>query len=234
MRSAKRVGRTVGVLLFVQLFGLMFPFILINGPIAFGDFVAEAAGSAPQIRVAVLLFFANALVTIAIAVVAFPVFRRYGYGAALWILSMSVIWFCIQAVDSAHILSMMTLSERFAAGGGANAELYNLLAAMLRSTRRYVHYSELLVIDIWMAVVFGSLLRYALVPQMMAGACVLAVVLHTAAISLSAFVGYNPYMPLGVVLAFTYVAMGGWLVAKGFSDRSAPEDLNSTAVALAA
>jgi hypothetical protein len=41
-------------------------------------------------------------------------------------------------------------------------------------------------------------------------------------------------MPLGVLLAFTYVAMGGWLVAKGFADRTALEDVKSTAVALAA
>lgn len=220
MRSAKSAGRTVGVLLLVQLVGLTVSFILIRLPIALGDFLTEAAASSVSIRAAVLLFFANALVTIGIAVAAFPVFRRHGHAAALWLLAMSVIWFCVQAVDNVHILSMMTLSERFAAAGGANAELYHTLAAMLRSTRRFVHYSELLVIDIWMAVLFASLLRYALVPRVLAGLCLAAVVVHFFAITLFGFVGYSPQMWLAVTLAFVYVAMGGWLVARGFADHT--------------
>ena len=219
MRSARNPGRVLGVLLFLQLAGLMAPFMLIARPLVTADFMFEAAASSTPIRAAVLMFFANSLVTIAIAVTAYPVLRRYGHAAALWLWAMSVMWFCMQAVDSAHILSMMTLSERFQAAGGANTDLYAMLAAMLRSTRRYIHYSELLVIDFWMAVLFGSLFRYALVPRVLAAICVAAVVIHTFAISLSGFVGYAPQMWLGVTLAFVYVAMGGWLVAKGFAYR---------------
>ena len=45
MRSARNAGRVLGVLLFLQLAGLMVPFMLIARPIATGDFMAEAAAS---------------------------------------------------------------------------------------------------------------------------------------------------------------------------------------------
>lgn len=221
MRINANAGRLVGGLLLAQLVGLMLPFILIARPIATGDFMAEAGPSSAAIRAAVMVFFAQSLVTIGIAIAAFPVLRRFGYGGALWLLSMSVIWFCVQAMDSAHILSMMTLSERFNAAGGASGDVYGLLAAMLRSTRRYVHFSELLVVDVWMAVLFGSLFRYALVPRWLAGSCLIVVLVHAAAITLPGFLGYSPVMWLGVSMIFVYLAMGGWLAVKGFADGAA-------------
>ena len=85
MRSARNPGRVLGVLLFFQLAGLMAPFMLIARPLVTADFMVEAAASSTAIRVAALMFFANSLVTIAIAVTAYPVLRRYGHAAALWL-----------------------------------------------------------------------------------------------------------------------------------------------------
>jgi hypothetical protein len=82
MRSAKSTGRLVGVLLFVQLAGLILPFVLLL-PIVTSDFLENAAGVAFQIRVAMFHLFANGAVTIAIAIVAFPVLREYSLRAAL-------------------------------------------------------------------------------------------------------------------------------------------------------
>src|SRR5512141_3150998 len=92
MLPAKRVGRTVGILLFVQLVGLTLPFILLL-PMTTGDFLEKAAGIALQVRVAVLLLFANGVLTIAIAITAFPVLREHGQRMALWLPAFSVIWF---------------------------------------------------------------------------------------------------------------------------------------------
>ena len=71
MGPAKGIGQLVGWLLFVQLVGLTLPFILLL-PIVPADFLDTAARLAPQIRVAVLLLFANGLLTIGIAIAAAP------------------------------------------------------------------------------------------------------------------------------------------------------------------
>src|SRR6266849_10795752 len=104
MRSAKSTGRLIGVLLFVQLAGLIVPFVFLH-PLMTGprDFLANAAGASLQIRVAVFLLFANCALTIGISIAAWPVFRQYSERMALSLVAVSVILFSLQAVDNAHI-----------------------------------------------------------------------------------------------------------------------------------
>lgn len=224
MKTAKGVGRLTGVLLFVQLVGLSLPFILMM-PATTSAFLENAAGISFQTTLAVMLLFANGALTIGIALGVFPVFREYSARMALCLLTFSVIWFVMQAVDNAHILSMLSLSQQYVDAGGANPELFNALGSTLRSTRRWVHYSELLVIDIWFFVFYSILFRFAMVPRALAGFGLIAVILHTAGITLPMFLGYPSVMALGFSLAISHVAIGAWLLAKGFPERLRGEEL---------
>lgn len=215
MRSAKRVGRIIGILLFVQLLGLMVPFILMM-PITSSAYLENAAGIAFQIKVAVFHLFANGAVTIGIAVAAFPLLREYSYRWALWLLAFSIIWFAMQAVDNAHIMTMLSLSQQYAEEGEANAVSYQALGAAVRSSRRWVHYTELLVIDTWFGVFYGLLFRLRMIPRALAGFGLVAVILHTAGITLPMFLGYPSVQLLGFSLALSHLAVGAWLAVKGF------------------
>ena len=218
MRSAKSMGRFIGMLLFVQLVGLSLPFILLM-PITTAGFLENAAGIALQIKVAVFLLFANGALAIGIAILAFPVFREYSYRMALWFVALSVIWFAMQAVDNVHILSMLSLSQQYAAGGASNAELFGVLGAAVRSTRKWAHYTELLVIETWFFVFYVSLFRFVLVPRVLAGFGLIMVIVHAAGITLPMFVGYSSVPLLGFSLALSHLALGTWLVVKGFEER---------------
>jgi hypothetical protein len=218
MRDAKSIGRIIGTLLFVQLVGLSLPFILLL-PITTSAFLENAAGIAFQIRVAVLLLFANSALTIGITIAAFPVFREYSYRMALWFLALSIIWFAVQAVDNIHILSMLSLSQQYAEGGASNAELFGTLATAVRSTRVWAHYAELLVIDTWFFVLYSLLFRFSLVPRALAGFGLIMVIVHTTAIPLPMFLGYSRVLVLAYSLALSHLALGTWLVLKGFEER---------------
>jgi hypothetical protein len=220
MRSAKSTGRIIGMLLLVQLVGLTLGFILLM-PIT-TSFLENAAGIASQIRVAVFLLFANGVLTMGIAIAAFPVLREYSYRMALWLLAFSIIWFSMQAVDNAHILSMLSLSQQYAEGGAANAELFGALATALRSTRRWAHYTELLVIDCWFFVFYGLLFRLSLIPRALAGFAVIMVIIHASGITLPVFLGYSIVPLMAYSMALSYLAVGAWLVVKGFAERQRP------------
>ncbi len=217
MKSAKSVGRMIGILLFVQLVGLSVPFILMM-PIRSSAFLENAAGIAFQIKVAVFHLFANGALTIGIAIAAFPLVREYSYRWALWLLAFSIIWFAMQAVDNAHLMTMLSLSQQYAEGGGANAVLYQALGAAVRSGRLWAHYTELLVIDAWFGVFYGLLFRFRMIPRALAGFGLLAVILHTAGITLPMFLGYPQVMQLGYLLALSHLAVGAWLAVKGFEE----------------
>ena len=225
MRSAKSVGRIIGVLVFVQLVGLSLPFILMM-PATSAGFLENAAGYAAQIRVAVFLLFANSALTIGIAITAFPVLREYSYSMALWFLTVSIIWFSLQAVDNAHILTMMSLSQRYNDAGTVNEQLFSALGALARSSRVWAHYTTLLVIDTWFFVFYFLLYRFSLVPRALAGFGLLMVIVHAAAIPLPMFIGYRSMPTLGFSLALSHLAVGGWLIARGFNEgrRTLPAD----------
>lgn len=219
MKSPKSAGRLIGVLLFVQLAGLIVPFVLLH-PLTTGpqDFLANAAGASFQIRVAVFLLFANCALTIGISIAAWPVVRQYSERMALWLVAASVIMFALQAVDNAHILSMLSLSQQYAQASGPG-ELFQTLAAVVGSTRRWVHFTELLVIDSWIFLLYSVLYRFALVPRALTAFGLLTVMLHFTGIPLPAFFGYSIVTLMGVPMGLSHLALALWLMARGFAER---------------
>jgi hypothetical protein len=206
-----------GVLLLVQLVGLTLPFILLL-PITTPDFLTAAAPAAGQIRAAVLLLFANGGLTIGIAVAAFPFLCARSYRLTLGLLAVSVLWFAIQAVDNVHILSLLSLSQRYVDSGATNAELLDALGAAARSTRRWAHYTELLVIESWFFAFYGLLYRLSLVPRPLAGFGLLMVLVHAAGITLPTFLGRDSVPEMAYSLALSSLAVNGWLLVKGFAE----------------
>jgi len=219
MDVERKTGRTVGVLLLIQITGLIVPFVLLH-PIAAGpsSFLADAAGASASITAAVFLLFANCALTIGISILMWPMLSRESPAAALWLVALSLIMFCMQAVDNAHILSIVSLSREYAAGG--SAEIYGPLAASLGATRVWVHYTELLAIDLWIGFFYFTLLRLRAVPTVLAVFGLLTVLLHLCGIPLPKFLGLPVNMMLGPPMALAHVATAIWLIARGFGKRN--------------
>ncbi len=219
MSSPERTGRIIGVLLFVQLAGLIVPFVLLL-PLTTGPqhHLADSAASAFQIKTAVLLLFANCALTIGISIAAFRVFCQYSEALALWLVAAGVIMFLLQAVDNVHVLSMLSLSQQYAQVS-ASDELFRTLAVVVGSTRRWAHYTELLAIDCWIFLLYIILFRFTLVPRAVAVFGLVTVTLHFTGIPVRGFLGYGPVTLMGVPMAFSHLTLATWLVAKGFDDR---------------
>jgi len=222
MRSAKSTGRLIGMLLFLQLAGLIVPFVLLL-PLTTGprNYLANAVGSSFQIKLAVFLLFANCALTIGITIAAFRVFRQYSEAMALWLLAASVMMFLLQAVDNVHVLSMLSLSQQYAQAGGPD-ELFQTLAAVVGSTRRWAHFAELLLIDCWIFSLYCILYRFALVPRALSAFGLITVASHFTGIPLRGFLGYGLVTPMGVPMALCHMTLAIWLMVKGFDEPHRP------------
>lgn len=220
MRPAKSMARIIGLLLFVQLAGLIVPFVLLL-PMTTADFLANASANSSQIKVAVLLLLANCALTIAISIAAFHVFREYSLAIALLLVTVSGIMFSLQAVDNAHLMSMLSLSEQYVQAHSSD-EIFQTLSAVVRSARRWAHYSELLAIDSWICVLYSLLYRFRLVPRALAAFGLITVLLHFTGIPLPLMLGYSPLTLLGVPMALSHIALAIWLIVKGFDERHRP------------
>ena len=222
MRTDRSLSRVIGGLLLLQITGFILPFVLLL-PLATGpqEALANAAGAATQIKLAVVLLFANCALTIGISIAAFQVFRQHSESMAFWLLVASVIMFLLQAVDNVHVLSMLSLSQEYARAGGQDASLQQLATAV-GTTRRWAHLTEIVSIDAWIGLLYATLYRFALVPRPLSILGLLTVTLHFIGIPLRSFLGYGPVALMGVSMAVSHVALATWLITKGFDQRDRP------------
>ena len=213
----KSAGRTIGILLLVQMVGMTVAFAsMLSGTSS--EFLSKAAGMDATFRVGILLLFITSGITVAMSVIAFPVLREYGVRTAIALVVAGTLWAAVQAIDNAHLMSMLSLSHRYTEAGGANADVYNMLAASTFSTRRSIHYTELLIVDIWFVLFYGALFAFRLVPRWLGALGLLAAALHIFGLPLAMFAGYPLMTPLAYGLGLSYLVFGVWLIVKGFAN----------------
>jgi hypothetical protein len=222
MKSPVTTGRTIGILLLVHLAtGLMTPYIILrplNEPLTFAGNDPTQAG---LVRFAVILLFIGGAIPIAIAVKAWPVFRQHIPALALWLLVFAGANFVMQCMENAAWMSMFTLSQQHATAVAADAGVYTIISASVRSYWKWVHYTHLLVMVSWMFLFFVALWRLTLVPRVLAGLGLLTTLMQITGITLPQFIPYPtpPMAVMGVPLAFVYVATSVWLMVKGLPHR---------------
>jgi hypothetical protein len=220
MTSSIRISRTVGILLLLHLaVGLTAPFILLHAPTGPRGFLLEAADNALELRIAVFLLTVGSALAIAVAIAAMPVIRRYSASMTYWLLALAIAGFTLQAVDSGRLLSMLSLSQEYARAGDAKTELFQSLAVVVGSARRWAHYTYLLVAVSWIFLFFTVVFRFRLVPRVLAALGMIASLLQIIGVPLRAIMGYPPEMRMAMPLAPVYVALALWLLVKGFNDR---------------
>lgn len=220
MRSAKSSGRITGILLLLQLAaGLTIPFILLR-PLIPGspEFLTAAAENAFQIRSAVLLAFVGGALTLSLGITALPVFRRYSQALAFGFLAVCVISCTLDAVHNATVMTMLSLSQKYVGGGAADAGLYQAVGSAVASTRRWAHYTQLVAIGGWIFVFYASLLRFGLIPRLLAALGLIGIVLQFTGVTLPVFLGYSPVGLMALPLLPIQIAVAVWLIVKGFNE----------------
>ena len=138
---------------------------------------------------------------------------------ALWLLALGVASFALQAVDNAHLLSMLSLSQEYAKAGVEKADLFQALAVVVGSARKWSHYSFLLAIGSWIFLFCALLYRFRLVSRVLAACGLVGSLLQIAGVTLRGFWGHPSATWLAMPLAPAYVALALWLIVKGFDER---------------
>lgn len=219
-RSAFTIGRTVGILLLFQLAAaLTLPFIL-SKPITFGSptFLTAVAAHSFQIRLAVLLSFVGSALTVYLGIATFQVFRLYSTTTALLFMVVCAVSCTLDLVQGGTIVSMLSMSNEFVTSGAANSELYQVVGAAVASARRSAHIMQLLAIGAWMFVFYISLLRFKLVPRVLAVIGSIGITLQFIGVTLMMFLGYRSIGEMAMPLLPIQITVAVWLIIKGFND----------------
>lgn len=226
MKSAKSAGRTIGILLLLQLAaGLTVPFILLQ-PIVAGSpaFLTAAAENSFQIRLAVFVSFVGAALTVMLGIKVFPVFRQFSKQTALLFLAVCVISCTLDAVHNAAVMSMLSFSQNYLNNGAANLELYQAAGAAVSLARRSAHIAQLVAIGVWVSVFYISFWRFALIPRTLSAVGLIGIAFQFTGVTLMMFSGYSVIGQMAMPMLPIQIAVGLWLIVKGFDERLAGTD----------
>ena len=213
MYDERSSGRTLGILLLLQMAAaLVLPFVLLR-PVSVGSsaFPAAAVENAGQIRTAVLISYFGAVLTIAIGVTIWPILRRTSERLALALIAACIISAALDAVHNASVMAMLSFANQ-----NVRTEVSPELVGVVYAGRVSAHYAQLFAIGAWMFIFYVSMWRFRLIPRILARLGLIAVTLQFAGVTLSHFIGYPMQGVLAMPLAPVHLTVGIWLIIKGF------------------
>ena len=213
----KRTAIAVGALIIISYISVFLGDSISGAVIDQSDFLSDAYPDRVSVNAGVIVSMVNDLVVIGIAVLLYPLLRRFSEAIALWYVSLRVLEGAFFMVAKVHTLAIIELSEDYLAGGGAVTEGLASLALAQRDAANVVA---------TMAFIAGGFVLYYLlwgseiVPRFIAawGFLGLASLIVANLASIPDLTQtFEPAMLLYLPIVFNELFLAGWLMVKGFS-----------------
>lgn len=217
----RQTGRLIGLLSLTQIvLGIVVNFVLTapltdpSGPLL------TAADHAQAIGVSALLGLLNGLLGIGIAVLTHAVTRQRAPGQGTLLIAVAAVVCAAAVAEQAQVMSLVSLSQAYAAADAGGRATFPAMQSVVESSRNWSHLAGLIMAGATVVVYYGLLFRRRLVPRLLAGLGLTAGALEILAVALPFFGGAVEFLLL-MPMALVEIAAAGWLIARGFSDRSA-------------
>ncbi len=133
MDSTKKAAKIVGVLFILAavtaIIGLILYNPILNGP----DYMINGSEHANQVVLGVLMELMLVVSAVGTATTMFPILRKYNETIALWHLCFRFLEAIIITVGVISMLSLLTLSQEFAAAGAPDSESFQTSGIVLKA-----------------------------------------------------------------------------------------------------
>ena len=219
MNSNRKTARIVGALfltaMVTSLLGGIWLESILNAP----DYLISVSANETQVITGVLLELINGLAVVGIAVMMFPLFKKYNEALALGYVAIRIIEAVIVIAAVISPLSLIALSQEYVKAGAPDASYFQTLGTSFLAIRAHWVGTMLGIFFSLGALLFYYLLYQSkLVPRFISVWGLIAVVL-VLTWNLLEFVGLS--ISIGIILALPIILneifLGIWLIAKGFN-----------------
>lgn len=210
-------GRVIGFLVLVQFAAGIAVNAVLTAPL-FGEpgYLQAAAANSLQLGWSVLLALLGSLIAIAVACIAYPIFKRRSESFAVAYLAIVSVGAAVLAIEQVGYLTMIAFSEAYTTAGDDQAT-FEALRVAGSALRNGAHYYSLLVSGVMLGLWYLLMWRFSLLPRLIAGFGMFAVSLQLYAIS-QPILGGAVFFPLLAPLALAQILQGGWLLWRGFPE----------------
>jgi hypothetical protein len=185
------------------------------GPVfAEPGFLENAAGHPYRVGLSVLTGLGTGVLSIAIAITLFPVIRQFSQAMALWYFALSLVGFSVAAFENISVMSLLSLSDAYTTADPADSGLFQSLRVVVASARNWAHYIGLVIAGGTVFVLYTVLLRFGLIPRVLAVCGLAAAALQLVAVSMPLF-GHDIVFEMILPFGLTHLVLALWLIAKG-------------------
>jgi len=217
MKSNKKTGRLVGLLFLIIFVIGVLVYQFLQGPVLFSDdFLTTTSANSNEIIISTLLLFLSGIISVVIAAILLPIFKKHNITLAFIYLAFCILSFIAISIDNITVLSILELSQEYIKNGSDNSDILNTLGNVFYKTHWWSHYLSLLISCFPAFILYYTLYVSKLIPKIISIIGIIAVVLMFVEILFSILgnsISMNMLLPIGLIQLILPI----WLIFKGLN-----------------
>ncbi|MFT4834866.1 MAG: hypothetical protein ACI8WP_001629 [Flavobacteriaceae bacterium] len=218
MISDQKVARIVGVLLLI-IFALgVTMYQVLQGPTLFIDeYLTETSAQSSQVIGSTLLGILVGSLSIIIAIILLPIFKKHSERFGYLYLAFTIINFAAIALDNIAVLAMLEVSREYVKDASINLDHLRTMGTVFHGIHRWTHYLSLLTSCLPVFVLFFTLYQTKLIPRLLSGFGMIAAFMMLVQMVFSMFdngISSNLLLPIAIIQLIFPI----WLLIKGFNN----------------
>lgn len=159
----KHSARLVGLL---YIAGMVAGIISVVPSIDSENYLTAAAANSTQVIIATLFQFVMFFTQLAIAILLYPVVKKFGESLAIGFLSLRIVSATLILFGTILLISLLVLSQEFVSQSPQNTLMFEALGSTLKMTRDHInHVFMILVLCLGNFMLYVLLLKSKLIPR---------------------------------------------------------------------
>ena len=186
------------------------------------DYLTRASAHPIQAAGGVLFSIIGYLACAGIAVVMYPVLKKWNAGLALGSVFFRTIETVFYMVGLMSLMSLLTLGQQFTTAAAADRTSLQAIGNLLVSIRDYAALLAVFAFCLGAFMYYYVFFQSRLIPRWLSGFGIVAITLITVACVLALFSGnrITSYIPLAAPIALQEMVLAVWLIVKGFNPKA--------------
>jgi hypothetical protein len=216
--SYRKTAVIVGALFLTAMVSYLVGALLIDSIISSPDYLNNVSSNESTVIIGVLLELINVIAVIGIAVIMYPILKKFNEALALGYVAFRIIEATLLVVAVISPLLLIAISQEYLTAGAADTSYYQTLGVVFMSAR--AHLAGLLLTVFFS---FGALILYyllyqsKLVPRWISVWGLIAAVLVLAWNLIETFgITISAGIIFGLPIILNEILLGIWLIVRGF------------------
>lgn len=217
MNTYRKTAILVGVLFIIATAACSFSIFLTDPILNAPDYLTKVSANASHIILAALLMLIDAIAVAAIAIVIFPVLKKYNTTLALGYVGARIIESVFFILYVIVLLSVMTVGRDFITATASEASHFQTTGNALMAVFDWTFTLGYGIVFTLSALILNySLLKSKLVPRWLS---IFGIIGAALSLLLNLFTFYSIELPeiLDIVIAVQEMVLAVWLIIKGFN-----------------